>query len=182
MEINTRLSGAPLPPLCTSFLHIYDCYSVCFPDLFPHPSSLYLPSLSAPIRWSELHYTVCALLEISHISHTTTICRRRRQTTNGGELYKLTYKMNDGIGTCALYSVLSIGRVDREGTEGGISHIRMQMNKIWNICLSNLKPAQAGNPWDTHTCRNTETDTHTCTDTDTYTGPIWGVLRVAAIH
>lgn len=80
--------------------------------------------------------------------------------------------MNDGIGTCALYSVLSIGRVDREGAEGGISHIRMQMNKIWNICLSNLEPAQAGNPKDTDTCRNTETDTHTCTDTDTYTGPI----------
>lgn len=32
----------------------------------------------------------------------------------------------------------------------------------------------------TDTCRNT--DTHTCTDTDTYTGPISGVLRVAAIH
>lgn len=176
MEINTRLSGAPpppvhLPPLCTSFLHIYDCYSVCFPDLFPHPSSLYLSALSASMRWSELHYTVCALLEISHISHTTTICRRRRQTTNGGELYKLTYKMNDGIGTCALYSVLSIGWVEGEAGEGGISHIRMQMNKIWNICLSNLKPAQAGNPRDTDTCTNTETDTctdtHKCTDTDT---------------
>lgn len=70
MEINTRLSGAPLPPLCTSFLHIYDCYSVCFPDLFPLPFS---PSIYLPYQplYDDLNYIIlCVLYLKSHTSRT----------------------------------------------------------------------------------------------------------------
>lgn len=86
--------------------------------------SLICSSLSLPLSpylpyqplYADLNYIIlCVLYLKSHTSHThttTTICRQRRQTTNGGELYKLTYKMNDGIGTCA-----SIGRGRREGQE-----------------------------------------------------------------
>lgn len=72
------------------------------------------------------------------------------------------------------------GEKGRRKREGGISHIRMQMMKIWNICLSDLEPAQAGNACDTDT--HTDTHTHTHTAEHTATVPVSGVLRVPAIH